>query len=121
MPVSVKDATPSRFDGPPRVMGLGFQIKNGMLVGPRDMLADISFDRAREKSNEIADFLRQHGPFEPHRLSAECMEYTTLPEVLKELENRFVGETKRHRQKFLAHQLREKVLEKHKNKFKKVS
>jgi len=121
MPVSVKDATPSRFDGPPRVMGLGFQIKNGMLVGPRDMLGDISFDRAREKSNEIADFLRQHGPFEPHRLSPESMEYTTLPEVLKELEGKFVGETKRHRQRFLAHQLRRKVLEKHKNKFKKIS
>ena len=121
MPCSVKDATPSRFDGPPRVIGLGFQIKNGMLVGPRDMLGDISFDKAREKSNEIADFLRQHGPFEPHRLSAECMEYTTLPEVLKELENKFVGETKRHRQKFLAHQLREKILEKHKSKFKKIA
>jgi fructose 1,6-bisphosphate aldolase/phosphatase len=121
MPVSVKDATPSRFDGPPRVMGLGFQIKNCMLVGPRDMLGDISFDRAREKANEIADFLRQHGPFEPHRLSPESMEYTTLPEVLKELENKFVGETGRHRQRFMAHHLRSKVLEKHKNKFKKIS
>jgi fructose 1,6-bisphosphatase len=85
------------------------------------MLADISFDRARQKSNEIADFMRQHGPFEPHRLSPESMEYTTLPEVLKELENKFVGETKRHRQRFLATQLRHKVLEKHKNKFKKTS
>lgn len=119
MPVSVKDATPTRFDGPPRVMGFGFQIKNGKLVGPRDMLGDISFDRAREKSNEIADFLRQHGPFEPHRLSPESMEYTTLPGVLKELEDKFVGETKRHRQKFLSHKTRKKVLEKHKKKFRK--
>jgi fructose 1,6-bisphosphate aldolase/phosphatase len=121
MPVSVKDATPSRFDGPPRVMGLGFQIKNGMLIGPRDMLGDISFDRARQISNEIADFLRQHGPFEPHRLSPESMEYTTLPEVLKELENKFIGETKRHRYRFLEHATRLKVLEKHKNKIKKTS
>jgi Archaeal fructose 1,6-bisphosphatase len=120
MPVSVKDATPSRFDGPPRVMGLGFQIKNGNLVGPRDMLADISFDRARKISNEIADFLRQHGPFEPHRLSPESMEYTTLPEVLKELEDKFIGDTGRHRHRFLSHATRKKVLEKHKKKFKKT-
>jgi fructose 1,6-bisphosphate aldolase/phosphatase len=88
MPVSVKDATPSRFDGPPRVIGLGFQMKNGMLVGPRDMLADVSFDRARQKANEIADYMRQHGTFEPHRLAADSMEYTTLPEVLKKLEEK---------------------------------
>jgi fructose 1,6-bisphosphate aldolase/phosphatase len=119
MPCSVADATPSRFDGPPRVIGLGFQLKNGMLVGPRDMLADVSFDKARQTSNEIADFLRQHGPFEPHRLSPDSMEYTTLPEVIKELEERFVGETKRHRQKFLAVHLRNKVLEKQKKKAKK--
>jgi fructose 1,6-bisphosphate aldolase/phosphatase len=119
MPCSVKDATPSRFDGPPRVIGLGFQLKNGMLVGPRDMLADVSFDRAREKSNEIADFLRQHGPFEPHRLSPDSMEYTTLPEVLKELETRF-DDTKKHRQMALAHKLRQSVLEKQKKKAKKV-
>jgi len=94
MPCSVKDATPSRFDGPPRVIGLGFQLKNGMLVGPRDMLADISFDRARQKSNEIADFLRQHGPFEPHRLSPDSMEYTTLPDVLKKVESKLKDENK---------------------------
>ena len=34
MPVSVADATPSRFDGPPRVIGLGFQLAEGKLVGP---------------------------------------------------------------------------------------
>jgi fructose 1,6-bisphosphate aldolase/phosphatase len=94
MPVSVHDATPSRFDGPPRVIGLGFQIKNGMLVGPRDMLADVSFNRAREISNEIADYLRQHGPFEPHRLAADSMEYTTLPEVLNKVKERFHSDNK---------------------------
>ena len=31
MPVAVADATPSRFDGPPRVIGLGFQIAEGKL------------------------------------------------------------------------------------------
>ncbi len=89
MPVAIKDATPSRFDGPPRVVGFGFQLANGKLIGPRDMLADISFDLARTKANEIADFLRLHGPFEPHRLSGDALEYTTLPEVLSGLKDDF--------------------------------
>jgi len=33
--------------------------------------------------------MRRHGPFEPHRLPSEEMEYTTLPKVLKKLEGRF--------------------------------
>jgi len=31
-----------------------------------------------------------HGPFEPHRLPLEEMEYTTMPEVAKKLDSRFV-------------------------------
>jgi fructose 1,6-bisphosphate aldolase/phosphatase len=95
MPVSMVDDTPSRFDGPPRVIGIGFQIKNGMLIGPRDMLGDISFDRARHIANKIADFMRQHGPFEPHRLSLDSMEYTTLPQVLEKLKNKLKSEKKK--------------------------
>ncbi|MFP4532851.1 MAG: fructose-1,6-bisphosphate aldolase/phosphatase [Desulfobacterales bacterium] len=89
MPVSVRQATPSRFDGPPRVIALGFQLAGGHLVGPRDMFDDPGFDRAREKTNELADLLRRHGPFEPHRLPMEAMEYTTLPNVMKKLEGRW--------------------------------
>lgn len=89
MPVGFEQATPSRFDGPPRVICAGFQLANGMLEGPTDMFKDVSFDLAREKANEIADYLRRHGPFEPHRLSADEMEYTTLPDVLKKLKKRF--------------------------------
>ncbi|MFP4226476.1 MAG: fructose-1,6-bisphosphate aldolase/phosphatase [Desulfobacterales bacterium] len=89
MPVSVRQATPSRFDGPPRVIALGFQLAGGHLVGPRDMFDDPGFDRAREKTNELADLLRRHGPFEPHRLPMEAMEYTTLPDVMKKLEGRW--------------------------------
>lgn len=85
MPVGMKDATPTRFDGPPRVIALGFQINDGHLVGPRDMFADVSYDRARARCNEIADYLRRHGPFEPHRLGLKDMEYTTLPQVLDKL------------------------------------
>lgn len=85
MPVSQKEATPSRFDGPPRVIALGFQLNNGKLVGPRDMFDDPSFDLARKQANQAADFLRRHGPFEPHRLGLRDMEYTTLPQVLEKL------------------------------------
>jgi fructose 1,6-bisphosphate aldolase/phosphatase len=89
MPVAVGDSTPARFDGPPRVVALGFQLSGGKLIGPRDMFADKSFDPARRQANEIANFMRYHGPFEPHRLPLEEMEYTTMPEVLKKLEGRF--------------------------------
>jgi len=89
MPVSIKQANPSRFDGPPRITALGFQLNNGMLGLALDMFADPSFDRARQKSNEIADYMRRHGPFEPARLSSDEMEYTTLPEVMKEMEDKW--------------------------------
>ena len=88
MPVSVKEATPSRFDGPPRVVSLGFQLSNGRLIGPRDMFDDPAFNKARDKANDLAELMRTHGPFEPHRLPLEEMEYTTLPQVLKKLEER---------------------------------
>jgi fructose 1,6-bisphosphate aldolase/phosphatase len=81
MPVSTGDAHPARFDGPPRVVCLGFQLKDGRLIGPRDLFDDPSFDRARSEANVIMDYLRRHGPFEPHRLSLDEMEYTTMPEV----------------------------------------
>jgi fructose 1,6-bisphosphate aldolase/phosphatase len=90
MPVSVADSTPTRFDGPPRVTAAGFQLAGGKLVGPRDMFADKSFDNARQQALDVADFMRAHGPFEPHRLPLEEMEYTTMPQVKKKLEKRFV-------------------------------
>lgn len=89
MPVSVEDATPSRFDGPPRVVALGFQLSSGMLIGPQDLFKDRAFDRSRKIAQKIADYMRRHGPFEPHRLSPEDMEYTTLPNLLKKLEGKF--------------------------------
>jgi len=89
MPVSVANSTPSRFDGPPRVIALGFQLAKGKLIGPRDMFADCSFDLAREESNLMADMMRRHGPFEPHRLPLDEMEYTTMPQVMKKIQGRF--------------------------------
>jgi fructose 1,6-bisphosphate aldolase/phosphatase len=89
MPVAQKQATPSRFDGPPRVICLGFQLGDGQLVGPRDMFDDPSWDEARRDANIVADHLRRHGPFEPHRLPLEEMEYTTLPQIMDKLKNRW--------------------------------
>jgi fructose 1,6-bisphosphate aldolase/phosphatase len=89
MPVAVRDSNPSRFDGPPRVIAAGFQLANGKLVGPRDLFDDPAFDEARHQANTMADFLRRMGPFEPHRLPLEEMEYTTMPEVAKKLASRF--------------------------------
>ncbi|MGI6632158.1 MAG: fructose-1,6-bisphosphate aldolase/phosphatase [Bacillota bacterium] len=90
MPCGVEQAIPTRFDGPPRVMALGFQICNGKLVGPQDFFADVAYDRARQMANEIADYLRGLGPFEPHRLGLEELEYTTLPDVMKKLAGRLI-------------------------------
>ncbi len=89
MPVSVKNATCTRFDGPPRVVGLGFQVSEGKLVGPVDLFDDPGFDYTREKAQRVAEYMRRHGPFEPHRLPLEDMEYTTMPNVMKKLKDRF--------------------------------
>ena len=89
MPVSVKDAQCTRFDGPPRVTSLGFQLKNGNLTEPVDVFDDPAFDRTRVEAQHITEYMRRHGPFEPHRLPLADMEYTTLPKVMKKLGSRF--------------------------------
>ncbi|MDF9409067.1 fructose-1,6-bisphosphatase [Pelotomaculum isophthalicicum JI] len=89
MPVSVNTSSPTRFDGPPRVVALGFQLADGKLHGPQDFFADVSYDLARQKANEIANYIRSMGPFEPHRLHLDEMEYTTMPDVSKRLKDRF--------------------------------
>ena len=92
MPVAFHQANCTRFDGPPRVIAAGFQLANGKLVGPRDLFDDPAFDRVREMANELGDYLRRMGPFEPHRLGKEDMEYTTLPKILEKMKDRFVKE-----------------------------
>ena len=89
MPVSIPESNPSRFDGPPRVVAAGFQLADGKLIGPRDMFDDPSFDEARRLANLAGEYMRRHGPFEPHRLPLDEMEYTTMPEVMRKLEGRF--------------------------------
>jgi len=90
MPTAQPQANPSRFDGPPRVICYGFQLAAGKLIGPRDMFDDPAFDETRHWASQIAEYLRRHGPFEPHRLPLEEMEYTTMPQVMKKLAKRFV-------------------------------
>lgn len=89
MPVGLKEANPTRFDGPPRVIAFGFQLADGQLVGPVDMFDDPSYDPTRQQANMIGEYLRRHGPFEPHRLPLDEMEYTTMPQVMRKLEGRF--------------------------------
>lgn len=89
MPVSQENANCTRFDGPPRVVGLGFQVVNGHLSEPLDLFDDPAFDKTRRRVQEVADYLRRHGPFEPHRASETSMEYTTLPNVLEKLEEKW--------------------------------
>ena len=89
MPVSTNDAQCTRFDGPPRVVALGFQLKEGRLTQPVDLFNDPAFDITRNQAQHITDYMRRHGPFEPHRLPMADMEYTTLPKVMKKLGTRF--------------------------------
>lgn len=89
MPVPLRYSKCTRFDGPPRIVALGFQVKDAKLVGPADLFDDPAFDNSRRTAEVVADYIRRMGPFMPHRLGPEEMEYTTLPEVLERLKGRF--------------------------------
>ncbi|MCS7140076.1 MAG: fructose-1,6-bisphosphate aldolase/phosphatase [Candidatus Nezhaarchaeota archaeon] len=94
MPVSLKNARSTFFDGPPRVVALGFQLANGELIGlngsePADLFDDPAFDVARSTAMQLADYIRRMGEFMPARLGPEELEYTTLPKILEKLKDRF--------------------------------
>ena len=98
MPVGLKNSRCTAFDGPPRMVALGFQVGNGEIASDDDgmpMISDLfddpAFDLARREAVDYAVTLRRMGEFEPARLSAETMEYTTLPKILEKLKNRFEG------------------------------
>ncbi len=95
MPVGLDNNACTRFDGPPRVRALGIQISDGKMHGKTDLLGDTAFDQTREKCMEITDYMRRHGPFEPHRLPNEDMEYTALPRIIDRFENRFEDASKK--------------------------
>ncbi|HEY7587319.1 MAG TPA: fructose 1,6-bisphosphatase, partial [Thermoplasmata archaeon] len=44
---------------------------------------DAAFEPTRRQAAELADYMRRHGPFEPHRLPMDDMEYTTMPELME--------------------------------------
>ena len=89
MPVAMDESTPTRFDGPTRIVALGFQLANAMLGQPRDMFDDPSYDNARAEALWAADYFRKQGPFEPHRLGLEDLEYTTMPQLMEKLKDRW--------------------------------
>lgn len=97
MPVGLKDSKCTAFDGPPRIVALGLQIANGKIASDDDgkpLIADLfddpAFSIARREAVYNGTVLRRMGEFEPARLSAEDMEYTTIQTVLGKLEKRFV-------------------------------
>ena len=87
MPVPFYEANPTRFDGPPRVIAAGFQITNGRLIGPHDMFDDPAFDGARRLAGEGTEYLRRHGPFQPHLSSTP--DYSAVPFIMDKLKERF--------------------------------
>ena len=89
MPVSVEQAQCTRFDGPPRVTALGFQLRKGKITDPVDLFDDPAYDSIRQQAQHITHYMRSMGPFEPHRLPMADMEYTTLPGIMKKLSTRF--------------------------------
>jgi fructose 1,6-bisphosphate aldolase/phosphatase len=40
-------------------------------------------------ANEMANIMRRQGPFEPHRLHLDELEYTTMPQIMQRLETRW--------------------------------
>ena len=96
MPVGLKNSRCTAFDGPPRIVALGFQVANGEIANDDDgapMISDLfddpAFDLARREAVDYMVALRRMGEFEPARLGAEAMEYTTLHKVLEKLQERF--------------------------------
>jgi len=95
----------TRFDGPPKIGALGFQLHDGYLEGASDLFDDPAFDYTRQMAAFIADYIRRMGPFQPHRLPPEEMEYTGLPKILAELKSYPAEEYEKNRDKFLAEKL----------------
>jgi fructose 1,6-bisphosphate aldolase/phosphatase len=96
MPVGLDESKCTVFDGPPRIVALGFQVCDGRISGDDDgnpMIADLfndpAFAVARREAMDNAVMLRRMGEFEPARLSEAEMEYTTIKQVLEKLGGRF--------------------------------
>ncbi len=100
-PCSPEESDPVYFDGPPRICCLGFQLNEGKFQGlepmgakggehiPVDFFKSDTFDAARANAVKASRLMRSQGPFMPSILGPEEMEYTSRPDVLKELMPRF--------------------------------
>jgi fructose 1,6-bisphosphate aldolase/phosphatase len=91
----------TRFDGPPKVIAIGFQVHDGYLEGPVDLFDDPAFDYSRQLAAQITDYIRRMGPVMPHRLPPEEMEYTTLPQILSKLKPVPVDEYEKNRLQYI--------------------
>jgi len=96
MPVGLSESKCTAFDGPPRIVALGFQVADGGIACDgegKPMIADLfndpAFSLARREAMDNAVMLRRMGEFEPARLGEEEMEYTTIKQVLGKLGDRF--------------------------------
>ncbi|MEM2098965.1 MAG: fructose-1,6-bisphosphate aldolase/phosphatase [Candidatus Bathyarchaeia archaeon] len=96
MPVGLRASKCTAFDGPPRIVALGFQVSDGRIASDEegkpliaDLFDDPAFALARHEAMQSACMLRRMGEFEPARLGAEEMEYTTIHQVLAKLGERF--------------------------------
>ena len=77
MPVGLKSSKCTVFDGPPRIVAIGFQVANGKISSDSngipitaDLFDDPAFALARREAMQNACMLRNMGEFEPARLSA---------------------------------------------------
>lgn len=101
LPLLPEESDPVYFDGPPRICCLGFQLNEGKFQGlepmgakggehiPVDFFKSDTFDAARANAVKASRLMRSQGPFMPSILGPEEMEYTSRPDVLKELMPRF--------------------------------
>jgi len=94
--LGLRDPKCAAFDGPPRIVAMGFQVANGEIANDDDrkpMIADMfddpAFRQTRHEARIYATLLRRMGEFEPARLGPEEMEYTSLKRLLEKLEGRF--------------------------------
>lgn len=95
IPVSLKDAKCSYWDGPPRCVALGLNLCEGKIIGiegkkPSDLFDDPAFDYTRLKAMEISEYIRQHGEFEPARLPEEDLEYVGISKIREKLKDRWI-------------------------------
>jgi len=100
-PCAVDKSDPTYFDGPPRICCIGFQLNDGKFQGieplgskagthtPIDFFEGAEWDYVRGNAIRASKMIRGHGPFMPAVLGPEEMEYTSRPEVLKQLTSRF--------------------------------